>query len=470
MYNYSNSSVAPENLTCYDATNNSASSLLPITISCSFPLVNAGSRCLLPCPFPVFTADEEAQVQAAFIVPAFIGLALCLFVLFDGLWQVFVASHGRFRRVLHEFFEWSASGSTGTKRAGSQTIKSAVIHQIIGAVLGIIYVLLGPLATLQYGSNVSCASSSINIDDVLSGTYAETSVCRAQRASPFILQMIFNLILYSMVKVWFALGRSSAASAMLQKVGQRVILPYCVLTPILCLAIALGLEQLSTDLVVASTQLSRQGAICQVRLPLAAEVVLVFVPFIISGVIVVAVSVRVLITLFSVQKQVANIVSANNNDNSKRLADLIRRLAVLGLLTLIILVVLMTTTGVYQNSLQIYAPLFYRYFSCSNLGKNCLNCYKLYDMAQLVRPSPAVLGLQLASMSCITLLFGIFFGFQSLARLFFEFRSGALQKLCKGAFAQSSATGGSFAGSFSDKPGSGPMSNAMATRTVVSDD
>ena len=164
-------------------------------------------------------------------------------------------------------YEWNQP----TEKA--RVTKKPIFYALIGAVAGIVYFIIGPLATLIKGSSISCASPTINFGGLPLGEFPpEVSECVAQRAAPFVLQWIFNLILYSMFVVFMSIDRRakhlSAQQAAQIGVAMRA---YCIGGPFVTLILALALDRFSTNYSTVSVQLSRQAIVCFVRLPLVAE-------------------------------------------------------------------------------------------------------------------------------------------------------------------------------------------------------
>jgi len=67
--------------------------------------------------------------------------------------------------------------------------------------------------TLAYGNDVSCSTSTYAPIDIAQGDLPpEPAPCVAQRSAPFALQALFNLILYSMVRVYMTIGTPAAST------------------------------------------------------------------------------------------------------------------------------------------------------------------------------------------------------------------------------------------------------------------
>jgi len=208
-YNYTYTNGTTVQLECYTPNVTSLSTAIysPPPITCQAPLTldDSGTTCVLNCPFPVFGSDTQFNIQAAYVAPAILGFALCLFVLADALILIHAVYSHKWRHFLSKS-GWNSStkDSDSPTRSGEsgprRFIHKSTLYALVGALLGCIYFFIGPLATIMYGSTVSCESPTINLLADTTGNAAPDSIsCRAQRASPFVLQALFNLILYSIV-------------------------------------------------------------------------------------------------------------------------------------------------------------------------------------------------------------------------------------------------------------------------------
>jgi len=88
------------------------------------------------------------------------------------------------------------------------------------------------------------------------------------------------------------------------------------------------------------------------------------------------------------------------------------------------------TSASFSLETQAFTPLWSAWFECSNTAYSCAQdeCVADSVLATQAQPSAAVMGLQLASMSMITTLFGVFFGAQSLTRLRKEYMDGSMRR------------------------------------------
>jgi hypothetical protein len=84
-----------------------------------------------------------------------------------------------------------------------------------------------------------------------------------------------------------------------------------------------------------------------------------------------------------------------------------------------------------------------------------------------LKPTPDVLALQLASMSCVCLLFGFFFASQAFNRLYKEWKDGSLGQKMDKVFASHGASGTSVRGGESARPsGAGSFHDSQMESSV----
>jgi hypothetical protein len=471
-YNYTYADGQTEPVQCWEPPSN-LTAKLNLEVSCFDPyVVSAASVCALPCPFPLYDPAESGGIQGALIGPGIVGLILCLFVMLDSLWIIMET-----RGVVCN--KWAKPQSKGQSSSGAvvdsndspatsrKQVRASTWYALVGGVLGIVYFLVGVLPTLLYGSSVSCAEPTIDPSLILNGQAPpDPTSCAVQRASPFILrkplrvretaltptspEALFNLILFAMVTVFFRIDDKIKSMQDAQKRLLDVLLwGYCVGVPIAALIAAFALDTLSKDLFVAASQLARQATMCQLRLlPTAVEVILVDLPFILTGLFCCIMSVLLLVKIVRISRKAAHgttdMASASPGPQvrtfklksaaDRSLHQLIQRLAFLGLSTFVVLIVFMSSTGLFQSQLDVYGPAFETFVSCQSQGFACLNCGQYKVEALAYKPSAGILATQLASMSSVIVLFGVFFGAQSLARLQKEYREGVLQKSVRRVF------------------------------------
>jgi len=489
LNNHTNISV-----NCYDVVESLTTpvDLSSHAVECTEPLVprlnSQGTviACDVPCPVPVFTDSERLVIQNAYIVPAFFGLISCALVLLDSMWVIFetTGGFGNFRKY---FGSSSVSGGTGsqisTNNAYLRQLRKTTLYSLTGALLGIVYFIIGPAATLEQRSAVSCGSvTQFDINDIGNGTADfSTNACRAQRIAPFIIQLMFNLILYSIVRIAMVVSDKLKNLGSGAKTGIEVVLvAYCLLVPLICLIITAAIDKLETDLETALGQMVRQAVLCQARiLNPSAEFVLIYLPFIVTGVLVSVFSLSIFVSLRSIQEKVAGVGMKNKTASDTALRLLVIRLALLGLGTFCVLIVLMITSSLFVATIGPYTSAWFNGFTCLATAYPCAvpDCQKVAAAAESVKPPVALIATQLAAMSCIPALFGIFFLGQSLARLYKEYKDGSLQqKLWNVVHGKHTLAGTSHDGNTQDQTRSqqpiaayqvtdgGPLSSADKTR------
>jgi len=326
------------------------------------------------------------------------------------------------------------SSSQGGRRRGK--IRSSHWYALLGSLLGITYFIIGPLMSLIRWEKISCGGNDyLDITELREGTQAVgDGLCKAQRVAPFVLQAIFNLMLYALMRVLITVDQRfkqwSPTQVDMARYGGMI---YGIFGPIVCMGIALGLDSTSGDIIILFGQLARQTSVCSMRLTTAQEVILVFMPFIITGCAITLLSLYIYFRLNAIQAGVKELTSGNrSSDRALRL--LMVRLSVLGIATFIVIIILIATTGYVISSMDTFSPLFNAWFTCETTSSSCKtlagDCEILRTQAYNASPHFTVYAVQIAAMSCISLLLSGFFAAQALPRFIEEIRSGALvQKL-----------------------------------------
>jgi len=427
-------------------------------LKCAYPLtkttIDGQEKCALPCPFPVIPLADLKVIGWAFVVPALIGVVFSVFVCVDTLWAMFDVTNGggcynRVRGIWARSTVGSrhdgssadqvmsgaeSSGTTGRFRSGK--IRASMVYALLGSILGIVYFIIGPLMTLIYSEKISCDGKAfLDIGDVIAGTQQiGNSMCSAQRVAPFVLQGIFNLMFYALFRVMIMVDqRFKRWTQQSVNLARIVILAYCGLGPFVTMGIALGVDKATDNLTLVFGQLARNSAICTMRLTTGQEIVLVFLPFIITGICITALSLYIWLRLSSIQAGVQGLITDKNRASDRALNLLMRRLSVLGVATFIVIIILIGSTSYVINSMALFSPRFNSFFGCVSTSTTCAvtaDCNALKADAYAVSPSFDAFAVQIAAMSCISLLLSGFFAAQSAPRLFNEWRTGALaQKL-----------------------------------------
>jgi len=416
---------------------------------CTFPLVSNGDKCVIPCPFPVIPEAQQDSIELAFVIPAVIALFFCFFVFLDSIF-VITESQGfnellKLRKRLlatvtdtdNDTSHTGGVGNTSGSRRRRNQLRAATLYSLLGSVLGMTFFFLGPMVTLTRKQQVSCGTDPVAIDlgDVARGTAdLSDSYCRAQRASPFILQMIFNLILYAIVRVFLVVTEKARHWDSRRKLAFDVLLvSYCAGIPILFMIVALVKDRLSTDVVDFITQFSRNSAICVPRLSVADEVILIFLPFILTGIMVTWLSLYIYMHLSQISKGVVGLsgAEAKKNSSSVALRLLMTRLSFLGVATFLVLIVFISASASLMQEMAVFAPKFNAFFGCQAAkASQCKTCEGETALMLAALPSSVAFAAQIAAMSSISLLFGGFFAAQSFARLYKEWQDEPCQSSC----------------------------------------
>ena len=439
---------------------NLPSSLVFQTDTCAYPLQNqdttgTNAKCVLPCPFPVIPLSDLQVIGWAFIVPGLIGMVFSVFVCIDTLWVLFEATNGfgcydRARTLwakqstasrhdgssADQVISAGQESSSTSSRLKRSKVRSSYVYALLGSILGIIYFFIGPLMTLLNFEKISCAGNAVfDVSELSSGTQAMgNSMCNAQRVAPFVLQGIFNLMLYALFRVMIMVDQRFKRWTVNAVNRVRFIaVAYCGLGPFVTMGIALGIDKTTDDITLLFGQLARNSAICTMRLSTAQEIVLVFVPFIITGCLITALSFYIWSRLSSIQAGVKNLQADKHRTSDRALRLLTLRLSILGLATFIVIIILMASTGYVIQAMATFSPRFNAWFACETTTGACANsqdCSVLKTDAYAVSPTFNAFAVQIAAMSCISLLLSGFFAAQAAPRLFHEWYTGELsQKL-----------------------------------------
>jgi len=242
---------------------------------------------------------------------------------------------------------------------------------------------------------------------------------------------------------------------------------YCAGIPILFMIVAASKDQLSTSLADFITQFSRNSAICVMRLSVGDEVVLIFLPFIITGVAICGLSYYIYTHLSVINQNVQGIMSPGKDQKQSSSAVALRllmiRLSFLGIATFIVLIVFIAATAQLMDSMAVFAPRFNAFFLCTaTQATTCSTCEAERVLMLDKLPPSVAFAAQIAAMSSITLLFGGFFAAQSAARLYKEYQDGSLKikivNLWYGRPVNFGRTGEGMESSFQSFTNEGPLS------------
>jgi len=399
------------------------------TAHCTAPLIDGldaqnKSTCLVPCPFPVFDTDVQRDVQLAYIIPGFIGFFLCVFVCIEAAHTLMtegdVVADAMALCCPNRAHSRVSSMSPAGKRRKPTVITS--YYALAGSMLSIVFFFIGPLPSLVYGSRISCGNAATFTQYALiNGLQDFTSTaCSAQRAAPFILQMVFNLLLYSMVRVSFIIHRwEKRLDPTVFAVMQAVLLLYCIGMPVIFLIAAAALDVMPVGFSAGVSVMARQALICSYRLPSSGvEFVLTYLPFCLTGALICFITAYNLYEIHKVSSTVRSLRQSNASSD-RSMHRFIQRLQVLAVCTFALLIIFMVTTTTFTEQISAFLPAWNTWFtcliaaSCGALGQEC----PTYE-AQLpaLQPSAALMGLQVCSMSTITVLFGLFFAMHALSK------------------------------------------------------
>lgn len=462
VYSYPNGTII--SIPCHPST--ASSSLISMAVTCEFPFVvgdvNGTLQCVVPCPFPLYSTSELSSVQWAFAIPALIGGFLCILVLLDSCWQFVSITQGSWAHLFANSSSAQNSSSAasppgsptrsprkmigGPKFAAPHVTRNfgrvpvSTYYALVGSVFGIAYMIVAAVPILIKKQNVSCNAqgSFVQYADIRAGSGDQSDfLCKMQRTSPFIVMEVFNLILFSMYRVYLVVSglkkRFTGGQAMLVEI---FTIFYCFGWPIVCLGVCLALDKLTTSILDVNQQLARQSSVCWPRLDITVEVIFIFLPFIITGIMICVLSLFIFSLLRKHSNQMRSIIAADDvraegtsgGHANRSMELLMRRLAVLGLASFVLLIVFMVSTSSFQSALAIFSPLFTAYFLCKTTSNSCVDCESTKDAFVETIPPVVTPAVQLAALSCVPVVFATFFLSQSVSRLIREYRDGTLVK------------------------------------------
>ena len=119
--------------------------------------------------------------------------------------------------------------------------------------------------------------------------YREQILCHLNRLSIYVLQGLFNVVLFSMAKVSWVVSGAARKKSKTYLMLNKILLSYCVFTPLLCMLIATVLTyakyfDLSPEsLSEFNYHHSRWIFLCGPRIGPVAETVLMYAPFVVTG-------------------------------------------------------------------------------------------------------------------------------------------------------------------------------------------
>lgn len=382
--------------------------------SCADPFESQNGSCVIPCPYPILPRATLDALTWAYVVPALAGLVLCSVTLADVTSYLLPRIAARFMFSLK-----FASASSSSDPTTSPPRVSINTHQALaagGSVLGIMYFGLGPGITLTYGADVSCADGGhgVTIADVAAGRADQsTTACRAQRVAPFVLQWLQALVLLALVKLYLQSSYVLRHGALEARIVLWSVALYAICVPLVCLAVTMSIEGLSNDIFLGQVHLSRQSVVCVPRFnSVALEMVLVHLPFFVTG------AATVMLTVVVHRKLAVFRGAVAKNQQRSHLDDLLARLSLLGSASFAVLVVMAVCTSVLQTQLQNFGEPFANSFVCQTVSHSpCVDCDPYTRAMQNAVPSPIAYGFFLASQSTVVALFGLFFGAHTLRRL-----------------------------------------------------
>lgn len=375
------------------------------------PSTNASSTtCVIGCPSPALSRASVDAVQYVYAALGVLAFVLNVVVLASEVRQVLV------HRV---------------------RVTTNFRLVVLGTSLSVVWFLLGPLHVFVYGAVVSCPThgEELTNTEVFFGLdrRGDSVGCRMQRASPFVLQWIFNVVLFVLMRTVMATQTFTRSSVRAWACLDRVVALYCVLVPAICLVVATVLDAPSTNPAVAQTQMARSSTVCVPRLANAVvEFMLVAFPLCVTGVAVVVLALVVTHRLRQNHRNVVGLVPSQDAVVTSRepssspppppshmvgMRGLARRVTVLGLTSAVLVTLEILASGIFVHACEAWGPAFDAFFACATTsGADPCLCASLGDDERTLRPPPWSIGLASAASASIPVMFGAVFATQSIQR------------------------------------------------------
>jgi len=300
-------------------------------------------------------------------------------------------------------------------------------------VLGVVFFIIGPLPSLVLGDQVSCNPSMPYVSNaaIIEGDAdTSTSWCIAQRCAPFVVQLIFNMLFYVLMRLNFIVSpQFQRAGARKQRAAKAALYFFSFGYPIACLIAAMATDKLSDSDEVAPQQMLLSSAVCSLRLDADTVFVLVSLPLVLTGALIVAAAAYAWTRVRNTREKAAQF-QATRAERDDRVDDLILRLGFAGLATLAIVVVYLITSSLSTSQINAYGGYFALLLQCATLDVNACSssCQPEKNAAESNVPQPQLQAVEYATLALIPLMVATFFASQAGLRLLRDVRTGQFRK------------------------------------------
>lgn len=386
---------------------------------CPFPLVYFADKgtCEFSCPLPLYSQSEFHTLYNVYVVIGTLTGIMCAVLLADSAFVVI-----------------------GARRKNKDMIKARQSpiwrYQTLGAVAGLLFFITGPLLVLLFNDteNFGMVCESNSMPQFMDHSIPEytTWSCSLNKSAIFFNMLLFNVLILHLLDVLRALKNSQALNNAKVPPGKKAAIEGAVVAiPMVLMIIALSIDGLDRESDAWVGSVARWTTMCGAQLSLLEEVMLVHVPFIISGVIVMVTCVRIQ----KVLRELAQVSSSGGRTGSflkdgkdavtRALEALSRKLSILGACTAILVVIFVVCSIDVVPKFTTLSKSFIDYFLCQSIGSTADQQLALYDScADLFqdletnsagesyftkRPSPSYVATLIAAQGMVPFLFSVFY-------------------------------------------------------------
>lgn len=336
--------------------------------SCGPGLLFFDGACQITCPHPLFSIGEYGQIYDAFAT-----FTISYLVLNAGFLGLVMA------KLLLKRFEARARGHTKRKsKLGAPKTLLARYQPLVNLACSL-YALTGPGLALMTNNKESLplACNGLPVVEPTGEMDADglpvyrqysafmSVACEINRASIYAVLFGFNVLAVHL----FALSKQVGSMSMV-KTGTpkmvRIAEVAAAVIPFFLLVTMYSLDGLSILQDEAQGSAARWTIICGPRLTMNEELALVHIPFIVTGLVVFGLSIKLLRTFARIKKETRKTTTASRSESmDKKLAIMIKKLMVLGLLCLVLVAIFIYLTATTVSKINSLTESFNIYLVCS---------------------------------------------------------------------------------------------------------
>jgi hypothetical protein len=216
------------------------------------------SKCHITCPHPLYTAPEYTTQRLFYLVPGWIGGLLNILLVIDAI------------------VSWNS-----VRPECKTAKKSSMLHfQLVGGIIGVIYLVLGPVFT-TFG-DISCPDGAA-IPNILTPSWvpSEKLTCTLSRAAIYASLAMLNVLIVTLAVTVDRLGKSTTIGA--KHISSRKInacMTIGVSDALVKAVLMYSLDHLDPKAGEYQGQIARWTVVCGPRLTVLQEMALVHAPLI----------------------------------------------------------------------------------------------------------------------------------------------------------------------------------------------